>query len=108
VTDADHAVWGRKVDFSGGGLPISVAMSDVLTFRRSSDGIHGPSWLRVAAALLAVAAGLQALGQAPAPPGLPELVRTKHRAFAIPFRIPKSEDPDADAAGRCQDREVHR
>jgi hypothetical protein len=25
-------------------------------------------------------------------------VRTKHRTFAIPFRIPKSEDPDADAA----------
>jgi hypothetical protein len=31
-------------------------------------------------------------------PGLPELVRTKHRVFSIPFRIPKSEDPDADAS----------
>lgn len=30
--------------------------------------------------------------------GLPDLVRTKHRSFSIPFRIPKSEDPDADAA----------
>ncbi|MFM7245339.1 MAG: hypothetical protein ACKO40_14370 [Planctomycetaceae bacterium] len=40
-------------------------------------------------------------GPAPAEdalPGLPELVRTKHRVFSIPFRIPKSEDPDADAA----------
>ncbi|MFM8734438.1 MAG: hypothetical protein ACKOC8_04505 [Pirellulales bacterium] len=25
-------------------------------------------------------------------------MRTKHRTFSIPFRIPKSEDPDADAA----------
>lgn len=29
---------------------------------------------------------------------MPELVRTKHRTFAIPFRVPKSQDPDADAA----------
>jgi hypothetical protein len=73
-------------------------MSDVLTFRRSPDGAPRASWLWVAAALLALGAGLPALGQAPAQPGLPELVRTKHRVFAIPFRIPKSEDPDADAA----------
>jgi len=30
-------------------------------------------------------------------PGLPDLIRTKHRTFAIPFRLPKSQDPDADA-----------
>jgi hypothetical protein len=34
----------------------------------------------------------------PAPAGAPELIRTKHRTFAIPFRVPKSQDPDADAA----------
>jgi len=73
-------------------------MNEILTFRRSTDGSQRASWLRVAAALVACGAGLQALGQAPAPPGLPELARTKHRAFAIPFRIPKSEDPDAEAA----------
>ena len=29
--------------------------------------------------------------------GMPKLVRTKHRTFAIPFRLPDSRDPDADA-----------
>jgi len=56
-------------------------------------------WQRLAAVMLACAGSLAA-AQAPAPPGLPELVRTKHRTFAIPFRIPKSEDPDADAAAQ--------
>jgi len=37
-------------------------------------------------------------GVAADPPSLPELVRTKHRTFAIPFRLPKSQDPDATAA----------
>jgi len=73
-------------------------MGVLLSFRRSSDGFQPASRLLVIAALLAIGTGPQALGQAPAQPGLPELVRTKHRAFAIPFRIPKSEDPDADAA----------
>lgn len=53
------------------------------------------TWL---AALVAVAV---LAGRSPGEeslPGLPELVRTKHRVFSIPFRIPKSEDPDADAA----------
>jgi hypothetical protein len=30
--------------------------------------------------------------------GLPRLVRTNQRTFAIPFRLPESRDPDADAA----------
>lgn len=56
-----------------------------------------PCRLLVALAALAILAG-RAPGQDAALPGLPELVRTKHRVFSIPFRIPKSEDPDADAA----------
>lgn len=54
---------------------------------------------RLVAAVLVALAGL--VGRSPGAeplPGLPELVRTKHRVFSIPFRIPKSEDPDADAA----------
>lgn len=31
-------------------------------------------------------------------PGLPEVVRTKHRSFAIPFRLPSSQDPNDDAS----------
>jgi hypothetical protein len=55
--------------------------------------------LRLIVAVLACAAALPAVAaDGPAAPGMPELVRTKHRTFAIPFRIPKSEDPDADAA----------
>jgi hypothetical protein len=33
-------------------------------------------------------------------PGLPPVVRTKHRSFAIPFRLPESKDPDEDAAAQ--------
>lgn len=56
---------------------------------------------RLAALLLIAVAGFVPLaaGQGlSAAPGMPELVRTKHRTFAIPFRLPKSQDPDADAA----------
>jgi hypothetical protein len=56
---------------------------------------------RLAALLLIAVVGFvpPAAGQGlPAAPGMPELVRTKHRTFAIPFRLPKSQDPDADAA----------
>jgi hypothetical protein len=51
----------------------------------------------LAAAVVAVWAGM-AIGAAAEPSGLPDLVRTKHRTFAIPFRLPKSQDPDATAA----------
>jgi hypothetical protein len=30
--------------------------------------------------------------------GLPKLIRTKHRSFAIPFKLPESKDPDTEAA----------
>jgi len=49
----------------------------------------------VAAALLGV--GWSA-AHAAAENGLPELVRTTQRTFSIPFRLPKPQDPDADAA----------
>lgn len=52
-------------------------------------------WLTIAAA---VACG-PVIAAAPADSaGLPEPIRTKHRTFAIPFRLPKSQDPDASAA----------
>lgn len=66
---------------------------------RSPDEMRWETWLRLAATVvIAVCLGLPAIGQPPAQPTLPELLRTKHRTFAIPFRIPKSEDPDAEAA----------
>jgi hypothetical protein len=55
----------------------------------------GTGWL--VAALAAMWAGM-AICAAAEPSGLPDLVRTKHRTFAIPFRLPKSQDPDATAA----------
>lgn len=42
----------------------------------------------------------QAVATQAQPAGLPELVRTKHRSFTIPFRLPKPQDPDADAAAQ--------
>jgi len=42
------------------------------------------------------------------PPGLPPLVRTKQRTFTIPFRLPPSQDPDADAAPQRVELHVSR
>ena len=53
--------------------------------------------LLLAGLLLALAGGFAAEAVALAPAGMPELVRTKERTFAIPFRLPTSQDPDADA-----------
>ncbi len=59
-----------------------------------------PLWRHwLAGAVTACACGL-ATAEPTATPGLPELVRTKERTFAIPFRIPKSDDPDADAVAQ--------
>ncbi|MFM8891719.1 MAG: hypothetical protein ACKOTB_08885 [Planctomycetia bacterium] len=52
----------------------------------------------MALAVWACGAGIvrPAFGQAGVDrPGLPELVRTKHRTFAIPFRLPAPKDADA-------------
>lgn len=94
--------WDKNSDFSGAGLPITGHMSVVIstrTHRASSAATRGGpwNWLRAASALVMALASLPGAAEPPAA-GLPELVRTKHRTFAIPFRIPKSEDPDAEAA----------
>lgn len=52
----------------------------------------------VGCSLLAGCCAAAALGAVTDAAGLPELVRTKHRSFAIPFRLPPSQDPDSDAA----------
>ncbi|MCE9629143.1 MAG: hypothetical protein K8S94_00280 [Planctomycetia bacterium] len=65
----------------------------------SVHATHPPVWQRLLAAIAVACAYACPLAAQPlAAPGLPELVRTKHRTFAIPFRISKSEDPDADAS----------
>ena len=74
------------------GMASSAHSGPILTMRPAV-------WRQLLAALAVVCACACSLAAQPlATPGLPELVRTKHRTFAIPFRIPKSEDPDADAA----------
>lgn len=53
--------------------------------------------------LLAVVAGAASIAPAQSPgdlPGLPAVTRTNQRTFAIPFRLPKSQDPDADATAQ--------
>ena len=65
--------------------------------------VHRRTLGLIAAVLItaAVVSPTEAAGQGvAAPSGMPELVRTKHRTFAIPFRVPKSQDPDADAAAQ--------
>jgi hypothetical protein len=58
----------------------------------AGGGSGWPSHWTLPAAPSAAAADVTA-GQA----GLPELVRTKHRTFSIPFRLPASQDADAAA-----------
>jgi len=48
-----------------------------------------------AALACALAGTAVAQPEPPAEPRLPELVRTKHRVFSIPFRLPASTAPDA-------------
>jgi hypothetical protein len=64
------------------------------TFRRASRWAC-PGLLLATA--VAACAGAWNSGRAAELPGLPDLIRTQHRTFAIPFRLPKSQDPDADA-----------
>jgi hypothetical protein len=89
----------KNTDFSAAAKPIQNPM----VFSAHSGDAPAPSrplwrhWL--AGAVAACACGL-ATAEPTATPGLPELARTKQRTFAIPFRIPKSDDPDADAAAQ--------
>lgn len=50
------------------------------------------------ATALSVAWAVGLVSGAAEPPALPELVRTAQKTFSIPFRLPKPQDPDADAA----------
>jgi hypothetical protein len=59
------------------------------------------------AAVMACAA-TDAVAAAGEPAGLPPLVRTKHRTFTIPFRLPPTQDPDADAAPQRVELQVSR
>ena len=89
----------KNTDFSAAAKPIQ----DPMVFSAHSGDAPAPSrplwrhWL--AGAVAACACGL-ATAEPTATPGLPELARTKERTFAIPFRIPKSDDPDADAVAQ--------
>ena len=89
----------KNTDFSAAAKPIQ----DPMVFSAHSGDAPAPSrplwrhWL--AGAVTACACGL-ATAEPTATPGLPALARTKERTFAIPFRIPKSDDPDADAVAQ--------
>jgi len=57
------------------------------------------AWRPILLALATVPAMIPAAsGAAAEAPGLPPVVRTKHRTFTIPFRPPKPQDPGEDAA----------
>jgi hypothetical protein len=71
----------------------------------STPAVCRPSWPLLggylAAGAVAAAFALAPFAAAQSPTdaaGLPPVVRTNNRTFAIPFRLPKSQDPDADAA----------
>lgn len=53
------------------------------------------TWCLVAAMACALIRAAAAQDDAPSAPRLPDLVRTKHRVFAIPFRLPQATSPDA-------------
>lgn len=65
----------------------------------STSSASRPWYAGRMAVVLALVLPSAALGRASTPgPNLPEPVRTRHRGFSIPFRVPKPSDPDADAA----------
>jgi hypothetical protein len=86
----------KTSDFDGWVWPIpSIMATSAWNIRRGSC----VGWLAVVAILSGLTSG-GARGALADAPGLPEIVRTKHRSFAIPFRLPASQDPDADAAAQ--------
>jgi len=89
----------KMCDFSCAVAPIKTDMAspapnrpDTFTRRRVRRGGIRPLVAAVATIVTALVAA------AAESPGLPPPVRTKHRTFTIPFRLPASKDPDADAA----------
>ncbi len=90
-------------DFPMGGLPIPDTMVSPAR-HPSADQAPAGRWLAVAPLLiLALVAGFFAMASVRADSlanaaGLPKLIRTKHRSFAIPFKLPESKDPDTEAA----------
>jgi uncharacterized protein (DUF736 family) len=88
-------------DFSGYERPMEADMgrSATASGRRLGRGNRLRACLRLGLfSLLAAAPAACWAAAIPDAAGLPPLVRTKHRTFAIPFRLPESKDPDADAA----------
>jgi len=88
-------------------MPIPEAMcTSARALHVHADHPASRSWAITASAALMLAALLSGVfAAAPAQAdslaeaaGLPKLIRTKHRAFAIPFKLPETRDPDADAA----------
>ncbi len=64
------------------------------TFRRTRLGLCGLiAWLATVGGLIGSCQAAVANA-----PGLPDIVRTKHRTFSIPFRLPPTQDPNDDAA----------
>ena len=89
----------KNTDFSAAAKPIPNPMV-VSAHSGDAPAPSRPLWRHwLAGAVAACACGL-ATAEPTATPGLPELARTKQRTFAIPFRIPKSDDPDADAVAQ--------
>ena len=77
----------------------------------SPYAVFGSVAARIAACMLAAVmacAATDAVAAAGEPAGLPPLVRTKHRTFTIPFRLPPTQDPDADAAPQRVELQVSR
>ena len=86
-------------DFAGPAAPMDGDMGESAA---RNPGLADRRQRRSAAVgcLLALAVGAASIGAAQSPgdgPGLPPVTRTNQRTFAIPFRLPKSQDPDADA-----------
>jgi hypothetical protein len=81
----------------------SMTLTDVIgSLRASGARVRGPALaLAIVAAVVSAAVSAPpaaAADGAAETPALPALARTKQRTFSIPFRLPKSQDPDADAA----------
>ncbi len=71
--------------------------SDLRALRGQAQRLVG-RYAAAAVGLALLAAAVCRAAEPTANAGLPDLTRTSQRTFSIPFRLPKPQDPDADAA----------
>jgi len=90
-------------EFAAPAAPMDADMAHSVAHNLGDASPRSTRWTAFGCLVAVVVAAAAPLGAAESPddlPGLPPVTRTNQRTFAIPFRLPKSQDPDADATAQ--------